>query len=426
MAINPLLQFVGKIIGASGAYPWGQARDITTPGDGTGTPWLAVLLNDIFGFQQALLTQGNISPSNTPDTAITSQYLISMQKIFEGRLSYEDGGSPTAYTLTSTVIGMTEKAYRNGAFYVFEAANTNTGAATLAIDALAAGPIELIDGSALAGGEIQAGEVIIAKRVNSGAKFQLIYSSELLSRIPNESKIQEITGTVAANALTVGLEPTTMSFRSATLGSGTVNLRTVLTALSLVVPSGATLGTVSTIQSELILLAIDNAGTVELAIVNLSGVNDLSETGVISTTTMSAASDSANVFYSTVGRSNVPYRVVGRITSTQAVAGTWATAPSLLQGYGGQALAAMSSIGYGQTWQDVTGSRSSGVTYYNTTGKPIEVGISSTGSLTITIGGLPLLTQNTTQFSITVLIIPPGASYIVTAGPTINKWFELR
>ena len=37
----------------------------------------------------------------------------------------------------------------------------------------------------------------------------------------------------------------------------------------------------------------------------------------------------------------------------------------------------LKEIGVGQTWQDVTASRTRNVTYTNTTGKPIQVNISS-------------------------------------------------
>lgn len=150
-------------------------------------------------------------------------------------------------------------------------------------------------------------------------------------------KIQSITSSVASNELTVTLNPTVLDFRDATLSSGAVNTRVISSAISCVVPSTATLGTVNAQQSRIVVLAIDNAGTVELAVVNIAGGNDLSETGVISTTALSATADSNNVIYSTTERTNVPYRVVGYVESTQATAGTWATAPSKIQGYGGQA-----------------------------------------------------------------------------------------
>ena len=127
----------------------------------------------------------------------------------------------------------------------------------------------------------------------------------------------------------------------------------------------------------------------------------------------------------------MPFRVVGFIESTQATAGTWATAPSTLQGYGGQALAAMSSLGYGQTWQSVT--RTSGVTYYNLTGKPILLQlmtVQGNSSVTLTVNGVSvgssLLPTAAGQVP-WATIIPVSASYVVTDGGTnTHTTFELR
>lgn len=81
MAINPETQYPGKIAPSSTNYPYGAARNITVPGDGTGTPWDAALVNDIFGFQQALLSKAGVVPSGSPDTAQASQYLTALKKI---------------------------------------------------------------------------------------------------------------------------------------------------------------------------------------------------------------------------------------------------------------------------------------------------------------------------------------------------------
>lgn len=238
-------------------------------------------------------------------------------------------------------------------------------------------------------------------------------------------QLQTIDATVATSALTVTLNATTLDFRSTTLGSGTVNTRTVASPISLVVPSGATLGTINAVQSKLVLIAIDNAGTVELAITNISGGVNLNETTLISTTAITTGADSANVVYSTTARTNVPFRVVGYIDITEATAGTWDTAPSLIQGSGGQALTAMSSIGYGQTWQNLTGSRTGGTTYYNTTGKPIQVMIvnSSTNNV-VTINGTSLAGANLTTNVCISFIVPDGQSYSVSG--TFFAWSELR
>lgn len=256
---------------------------------------------------------------------------------------------------------------------------------------------------------------------------------------PPEPGIQSITATVATNALTVTLNPTTLDFRSSTLTSGTVVSRRVPSAISVVVSSGSTLGTTSAVQSRIVVLALDNAGTVELAVVNLAGGNDLTETGLITTTAEggAGAADSASTVYSTAARTNVAYRVVGYVESTQATAGTWVTSPSTIQGYGGQALASMSSLGYGQTWSTQT--RTSGTTYYNTTGKPIGVHgylISNTGTSiqsTVSINGATdfVFAQiNGTAGVVSgtaFLIIPPNASYVFTDTGIASKVItELR
>lgn len=254
----------------------------------------------------------------------------------------------------------------------------------------------------------------------------------------NNTQIQPITASVGSNALTITLNPTTLDFRDATLGSGTVNTRTVSAAISVVVSSGSTLGTINAVQNRLAVLAIDNAGTVELAVVNLAGGVNLDETGVISTTAEGGAggADSAAVIYSTTARTNVPYRVVGFVESTQATAGTWATAPSKIQGYGGQAFAAMSSLGYGQTWQNLLGSRAVATTYYNTTGKPIWViaaaaNATSSFSISLIVNGRTISSYSGTtvgaSYSVTGLV-PVGGSYSIT---TVNMaalglWEELR
>jgi len=248
------------------------------------------------------------------------------------------------------------------------------------------------------------------------------------------SQIQPISASAAASALTISASALSLDFRSTSLTSGTVTTVSG-TPASLVVPSTATLGTVSAVQSRLVVIALNNAGTIELAVVNISGGSVLDETTLITTTAIAAASNSATAYYSTTARTSVAYRVIGYIESTQATAGTWATAPSTIQGSGGQALTAMSSLGYGQTWQ--APSRAIGTTYYNTTGKPIVASIVTTNSSSnfpfgLTINGVNVLgDQNVganTGAGVT-LIIPPYASYVsYTSGGTLTlqSWSELR
>jgi hypothetical protein len=269
--------------------------------------------------------------------------------------------------------------------------------------------------------------VPVADGSDSGNKKKSLLSS---------SKIQPITASVAANALTITLNPTTLDFRDATATSGTINTRNVPAAISITVPNTATLGTVNNVQNRLAILAIDNSGTVELAITNLAGGLNLDETSAITTGVLDTTSDGANAFYSTTARTNVPYRVVGFVESTQATAGVWATSPSKIQGYGGQAFAAMSSFGFGQTWQNLTGSRAYATTYYNTTGKPIQIFVQGSSSIanasvTCTVAGVsfPGHVQSVVGGScVNQVTVPPNASYSadINATKTLLAWIELR
>ena len=241
------------------------------------------------------------------------------------------------------------------------------------------------------------------------------------------SKIQPITASIGSNALTITLNPTILDFRSATIGSGAVTSLVVAAAISLTIPSTSTMGTTSAVQSRIVVLAINNAGTVELAAVNIAGGSPLDETTLITTIAAVAAGNSATAYYSTTARSSVAYRVVGYIESTQATAGTWATAPSTIQGMGGQALTAMGSIGYGQTWQSVSSSRVSGTTYYNTTGKPIQVSITPNSVLsTLTIGGVVVNSNSGGGiYGSYNNIVPVGNAYVCVFG-AVAQWAELR
>lgn len=268
---------------------------------------------------------------------------------------------------------------------------------------------------------------------DSGIQF----ASGIVQATPAEPAIFPVTASVAASALTITLNTCCIAFRNTSLSTGGATYVNVNSAVSMTVSSGSTLGTVSTIAARLAIIAINNAGTVELAIANLSGGVALTEDTLISTTAEggAGAADSATVVYSTTARTNVTYRIVGYIDITQATAGTWATAPSLIQGVGGNSRINMQSLGYGQTWQDVTVSRAHGTTYYNTTGRPITVsGYSTNGTgqnLASIVNGYTITTANWDSNSRGYFhfVVPPGASYSVSLSSgtsTLNKWSELR
>jgi hypothetical protein len=148
----------------------------------------------------------------------------------------------------------------------------------------------------------------------------------------------EISTSVAGNALTIamktgaGTDPTAsdavaIGFRSATETSGAYNRRTATAATSLVISSGSTLGHTSAVQGIIFVYALDNSGTIELAV----SQSLFDQRRIQSTTAEGGAggADSATVMYSTTARSNVPIRLIGMMLSTQTTAGTWAVVPQV-------------------------------------------------------------------------------------------------
>jgi len=67
--LNPNSKWPTQSTAPSGNYPYGSAQNITTPGDGTGTPFVADLVDDWFGFQQEVAQRAGITPSGLPDHA---------------------------------------------------------------------------------------------------------------------------------------------------------------------------------------------------------------------------------------------------------------------------------------------------------------------------------------------------------------------
>lgn len=146
-----------------------------------------------------------------------------------------------------------------------------------------------------------------------------------------------IAATCAASALTIALktsagndasstDPIFIGFRNATSGTGQSSIVSVTGALSTVISSGSTAGQYNAVESYIYVYAINNAGTVELA-----WTRTAVEDGSIQTTTAeggAGGADSASVLYSTTARTGVAVRLIGRLTNTQATAGTWATNPS--------------------------------------------------------------------------------------------------
>lgn len=90
-------------------------------------------------------------------------------------------------------------------------------------------------------------------------------------------------------------------------------------------------------------------------------------------------------------------------------------------------LDASNALGTGQNWVDVTASRTAGVTYTNTTTRPICVSIPETadGQRGLYVGGvLTAFARGADSDSTLFAIVPPGAQYIFSGA--FSSWAELR
>jgi hypothetical protein len=203
-----------------------------------------------------------------------------------------------------------------------------------------------------------AGDSAIAKCLGSGNWEIIQYTrasgaalTATLSTIPFPGKMHNgtLVASVASNAMTIALKTLAGADPSAgdavlitvpTLTGGYA-LFTITAALSVTIPSGATVGTVSGQANRIWVGYSNNSGTHVLSVYNCLGVSgsnytltpwreEESESG----TSISSGSGSAAIWYSSSAFSGLPVAILGYVESTQATAGTWASTPSKVMLFG--------------------------------------------------------------------------------------------
>ena len=110
MAIDPSTQYSGQVEAPDSDYPYGGAKNETSVDALDGTPYEKAGLNDIFGFQQALLSQAGIVPSGDSETAPVSQYLQALYQFMGEAKNFAINGTGVVqqrddYTLVKDVYG---------------------------------------------------------------------------------------------------------------------------------------------------------------------------------------------------------------------------------------------------------------------------------------------------------------------------------
>lgn len=118
-----------------------------------------------------------------------------------------------------------------------------------------------------------------------------------------------------------GTGASAIGFRSSTATTGSVTARSVTAALSVVVPTSATLGMANTSVYQVFIYAIDNSGTVDIGVARVL----LDEGSLQNTTAITSGATSANVLYGNNTLSGVAVRLIGRAVITESTAGTYAS-----------------------------------------------------------------------------------------------------
>ncbi len=149
-----------------------------------------------------------------------------------------------------------------------------------------------------------------------------------------------LTSSTASNNLTITLtdgggnipstvNPVMVGFRSPTIGSGLSNVVSIVSSLGMTISSGSTLGHTGAVEDSIFVYLLYFNGAAEMAVSSTL----YPEFALYSTTAEggAGAADSRSAIYSVSARTNVPMRLVGRLTITQAVAGTWVNLPSQIQ-----------------------------------------------------------------------------------------------
>lgn len=238
---------------------------------------------------------------------------------------------------------------------------------------------------------------------------------------------------ISGGSMTLTINPETLEFRSGTLSSSTVSTITFNSPISLVVPIGATLGVTGLTTARIAWGLMNNGGTLEPFVCNVSNDFLLDESKPVSTTALDTSSDSASVVYSANARTGLPFRIRGYCEITLITPGNWNASPTKVSGVGYGVTVSNVGLGFNQTWKDVTASRTIGTTYTNTDSVPIAISLRTKSQnsswVRLTIQGVPIAYRwggDSFAAAIPIFgIVPPGGTYKVESNTTLDGFYEL-
>ncbi len=166
MSTDLITEFPLKTGAVSANWPFGEPQDVSDPLLFDGTPWIEQTIKDLWGNLAGVLNAMDVDPNNTPDTALTNQYLSALVSFISSASFYEATGTVNAIVLNAVDFAgggagqrFNPAAVVDGQKFRFIATGDNTTAVTVnpAGDGANAA---VFKGSALVGGEIISGNLI--------------------------------------------------------------------------------------------------------------------------------------------------------------------------------------------------------------------------------------------------------------------------
>lgn len=188
-------------------------------------------------------------------------------------------------------------------------------------------------------GSFGSGSLVPVITVNGKGLITAVSTSAVATSPQTSYDLQNVglSVTVASNAVSVALKQSdgstdcssgtaacVISFRNGTATNGQWSQISTTGALSLSIPSGTTIGTANSGVYYIMVYAINNAGTAELAVAVATSYDE----GSLWSTTAISGGATLGTLYSTTARTSKAIRLIGRFRITEATAGTWATAPT--------------------------------------------------------------------------------------------------
>jgi hypothetical protein len=241
----------------------------------------------------------------TPDaTVVTSPFVFALLNNSSGTTTLDGSGSQTVNGLASLTIPV------GGGCLVW-----TDGSNWFAIG-LASIPV---------GRELMPGEIINGTIAEANATNAVTYSLKTLAGADPSTD-----------------DPVLICFRNATAGTGNYVYRTVTAALSLTIPSTATMGASNATPFDIVLALFDDGGTIRLGAINPFQSSDFSFYPLAqipptaSSTAVGTGSDSAKTWYTGSAVTSKPYVILGicKYSSGLVAAGSWNVSPTTIQLFG--------------------------------------------------------------------------------------------